>query len=415
MNGIPVFPSTLSLAVRREKLYDSTMEQLTTKKRGPAAIFRLAPGRHVLLLVSFAVIALHLATRANRALNVWLSEYAVRPLHRLLGRVNGLVPFSVAELLIALAVCGLGVFLIVQLVRLVRREHRAARLYRLALTFVSFGLAVYALFCLLWGVFYYGDDFAARSGLSAEPVSVEQLEAVTRYFAALANTYADRVARDPDGVYTVERQALIDRSPEVFETTAARWSCLAGPSLTVKGIRCSKVMSALNFTGFFFPFTAEANVNMDFPPALLASTIAHELSHQRGVAKEQEANFCAVLACLDYGDADYVYSAALLAYTHLGNALYAADYAAWEPIYLSLSDGVRRDFVANRAYWQRYETPVQTVSNTVYEGFLYSYDQNLGLKSYGACVDLLVNYYYDAACNMLMDTEKRVILFSNEK
>ena len=40
---------------------------------------------------------------------------------------------------------------------------------------------------------------------------------------------------------------------------------------------------------------------------------------------------------------------------------------------------------------------MQTVSNTVYEGFLYSYDQTLGLKSYGACVDLLVNYYYEDA------------------
>jgi len=40
---------------------------------------------------------------------------------------------------------------------------------------------------------------------------------------------------------------------------------------------------------------------------------------------------------------------------------------------------------------------VQSVSNTVYEGFLQSYDQKLGMKSYGACVDLLVNYYYETA------------------
>ena len=39
---------------------------------------------------------------------------------------------------------------------------------------------------------------------------------------------------------------------------------------------------------------------------------------------------------------------------------------------------------------------MQEASNTVYEGFLHSYDQELGLKSYGACVDLLVNYYYEA-------------------
>ena len=32
-------------------------------------------------------------------------------------------------------------------------------------------------------------------------------------------------------------------------------------------------------------------------------------------------------------------------------------------------------------------------SDAVYEGFLYSYGQTLGLKSYGACVDMLVAYY----------------------
>ena len=51
----------------------------------------------------------------------------------------------------------------------------------------------------------------------------------------------------------------------------------------------------------------------------------------------------------------------------------------------------------NNAYWRQFETPVQTVSNTVHEGLLQSYDQELGLKSYGACVDLLVCHYLNEA------------------
>ena len=138
-------------------------------------------------------------------------------------------------------------------------------------------------------------------------------------------------------------------------------------------------------------------MNTDFPAGLFASTVAHELSHQRGVAREQEANFVAVLASLEYGDTDYCYSACMLAYTHLSNALLSADPGAWAEVYRGLSGGVLADLDANREYWKQFETPVQSVSNTVYEGFLQSYDQTLGLKSYGACVDLLVNYYYDAA------------------
>ncbi len=373
------------------------MDTSVKKKRGPAAIWRLCPRRHALLLLSSVLIALHLATRRNHALMVFLSEKAVRPLHRALGRLNAHLPFSAAEALIALAVCALLGYLAFQLAALLRKGERGSRLYRTLVTLVSAPLTVYALFCMMWGVYYYADDFSTKSGFESGEVSVEQLESVTRYFAALADEYAPQVERDGEGCCCADRAEILRRSPEVFAKTEEEWPCLAGPPLAAKGIRCSRVMSYLDFSGFFFPFTAEANVNMDCPVSDLPATVAHELSHQRGVAKEQEANFTAVLACLDYGDPNYVYSAALLAYTHLGNALARADREAWQSIYESLDETVKRDLAERTAYWRQFRTPVQKASNAVYEGFLHSYDQTLGLKSYGACVDLLVHYYYEAS------------------
>lgn len=362
-------------------------------KNGLKAWYMLCPFRHFLILVSAVLILLHLLTRPFRALNVWLSAHLVRPAHLWLSVQTGQVPFSVAELLITLLVILLVYYLLSQLIRLFTRPQFFLRLYRTIATLLALGLTVYAGFCLLWGVYYYGDDFIAQSGLKSEPISVEQLERVTAYFADLSCEYSGRVARDENGLYAGDRGAILDRSPALYRAVEADFPCLEGPALRAKGVMCSRVMSYLDFTGFFFPFTAEANVNLDFPPALFASTVAHELAHQRGVAKEQEANFVAVLACLENGDPDYVYSAALLAYTHLGNALHKADPEAWERVYGRLNEAVLADFAAGRAYWKQFETPVQSVSNTVYESFLHSYSQELGLKSYGACVDLLVNYY----------------------
>ena len=358
---------------------------------------RLAPGRHILLLVSAAIVAAHLLTRRQHALNALLSERFVRPLHRRLSLLTSRVPFSVAEVLLGLAAAALLAYLVFALVRLLRRGKRLRQLYLLVLTLASFGLAVYAGFCLLWGVFDYGDDFAARSGLETREISAQELETVTAWFAALANDYAAQVPRDENGCCASDRAAVLAKSPEVYAAAERRYVALEGPAVRAKGVFFSRVMSYTDFSGFFFPFTAEANVNTDFPPGLFAATVAHELAHQRGVAKEQEANFCAVMASLLYGDPDYCYSACLLAYTHLGNALYGADHAAWERVYATLSEPVLRDFEAGRVYWRQFETPVQTVSNTVYESFLYSYDQTLGLRSYGACVDLLVSCYYEQA------------------
>lgn len=375
------------------------METVKNKKRGIAALYRLCPKRHVLLLVSAALILLHLLTRGNKKWMAWLSLHAVQPVHHALGQICSYVNFSVAELLIGMAAGVLIVYIIYQLVCLIVRRNRLQRVYITIITLLSAGLTVYALFCMLWGVYYYGDDFMARSGLEQREISVEELERVTVYFAKLANEYAEKVEREENGLYAADREAILARSDEVFSAIEEEFPCLCGPALRAKGVHFSRIMSYTDFTGFFFPFTAEANVNTDFPPALFASTVAHELSHQRGVAKEQEANFTAVLASLAYGDADYVYSACLLAYTHLGNALYSADYEAWKSVFYSLSDNVQKDFEQNSLYWEQFETPVQTVSNTVYEGFLKSYDQSLGLRSYGACVDLLVNYYLPEAQN----------------
>ena len=247
---------------------------------------------------------------------------------------------------------------------------------------------------MLWGVYYYADDFVEKSGFENGAISTEQLESVTRYFAHLANEYASEVPRDENGLCCSDRSEILRRSPGIFAETEKRYPCLEGPLIAAKGILCSRAMSFLDFSGFFFPFTAEANVNLDMPVCDLAATVAHELSHQRGVAKEQEANFTAVLACMDCGDPEYAYSACLLAYTHLGNALYKADREAWKAVFSSLSEEVVKDLLSRESYWEQFDTPVQKASNTVYEGFLQSYDQTLGLKSYGACVDLLVNYYY---------------------
>ena len=374
------------------------MNKTAEKKRPPlSALYRLSPAGHIIAAVSAALILLHLLTRDNHALMAWASERLVRPVHRALAVLNDHLPFSVAELLIGLAVIAVLVYIIYTIIKLIRCGGRLKRLYAAVINLLAAGIAVYAGFCMLWGVYYYGDDFMTRSGLKNDNISVEQLETVTEYFAALVNEYSSQVPRDADGNYVADRDAILRRSNEVYANVEETLPCLSGPAVRAKGVYFSRVMSYTDFTGFFFPFTAEANVNTDFPPALFASTVAHELAHQRGVAKEQEANFAAVLASLEYGDAEYCYSACMLAYTHLGNALYSADYDAWKSIYLTLNEDVRRDFAANREYWAQFETPVQKVSNTVYEGFLYSYDQSMGLKSYGACVDLLVNYYYEQA------------------
>ena len=372
-------------------------EQKQNQKLSFRRWFRLCPVRHVLSLLGLAVIGAYFLLRRNAALMQSLSDGLVRPYHRAMSRLCSHLPFSAAECLIALSVIATLVYIIFFVVQLIRKPERAVRVYRFLLTCLTAFALIYGGFCLLWGVYYYSADFEDQSGIRGRPASVEQLTAVTRYFTDLVNEYDGYVSRDADGAFTEDLSAVFARSTQLYDAVENEVPCLRGDDLAAKPVFFSRIMSYLDFTGFFFPFTGEANINVDSPACLVPATIAHEIAHQRGVAEEDEANFVAVLASLENGDPVSCYSSALLAYIHLGNALYAADYDAWQENYQRLAPGPRRDLDDNNRYWAAFETPVTTVSNQVYTGFLQSYGQTLGLKTYGKCVDLLIAYYYDLA------------------
>ena len=139
-------------------------------------------------------------------------------------------------------------------------------------------------------------------------------------------------------------------------------------------------------------------MNVDSPACLLPSTAAHELAHQRGVASEQECNFLAILAATTCGEEGYAYSGWLLGYIYLGNALARADRDAWARVWAELPEGVKADLRNNNAYWKQFQdSTVQKASNTVYDNFLKSYGEELGLQTYGTVTDLLVVWYAETA------------------
>ncbi len=61
----------------------------------------------------------------------------------------------------------------------------------------------------------------------------------------------------------------------------------------------------LGFTGYYNPFTGEAQVNTTVPLFVQPFTTCHEIGHQLGYAKENEANFAGYLAAKSSPDAGF--------------------------------------------------------------------------------------------------------------
>lgn len=370
------------------------MEKTAHKKN----LRRLAPVRLGITLLCLLAVALICALRVDEGAMLWVYEHVTHPYHLFMSKLCSHFAFSAAELVYAAAILGLAAYLLWCVYRLIRFPEKLWQLYRLVLTLAMAGAVFWAGLSVMWTPCYYAPGFAEQSGVDDGPLELEELETVTRWFAALASEYADEVPRDENGACTTDRDSVLDRAAGVFEGAAELYPFLDGEALRPKPIHFSRIMSYLDFTGFFFPMTGEANLNMDSPVFLLPSTSQHEIAHQRGVAMEQECNFVAVLSCLESEYADFRYAGAALAYIYLGNALAGADYEAYTEIYYSLSDTVRADFKAQSAYWDEFrDSAAQKASNTVYDSFLKSNGQELGMQSYGACVNLLVHYYIDEA------------------
>lgn len=315
------------------------------------------------------------------------------PLEQFLGQGWAHFPFSAAEIITALFLIG-NVAGVLWGGALAIRQKSLRPFCRRIFILMVLWLWLWAGLCWLWNAAYYVPSFAEREGVDTSPYSVEELAAVTEYFARQAAALAPQMSRDEDGHFREDLAGCFERGPQVYQAVAAQFPSLDIKSTRAKPLLCSKLQSILGFTGIYFPFTGEANVNVDAPACLVPATIAHEMSHQRMVSSELEANFVGIAACTSCDDIVFQYSGYLMGLIQLCNALYSVSPGDWYEIAgRTFSPELLVDWKDNHDYWAALESPVEDAAEKIYDSFLKSNDQELGIRSYGACVDLLVHYF----------------------
>ena len=326
----------------------------------------------------------------------WVEDF-LAPFIQTVGRFWSIFPFSVAEVMAACFIAGTVIWLVRAVVLLVKQKQGRAFLRRLA-AYVCLLCWLWCAFCWMWNCTYRAPGFAEKYNLSKAPYSPEQLLNVTVMFTIQAAELSDDVPRNEDLSFALSPAEAFDRAEGIYDNISEFFPSLELSHRRAKPIVCSRLQSMLGYTGVYFPFTGEANVNIDQVPCLVPATIAHEMAHQRMVAAEEECNFVGVMACISSEDVVFQYSGWMMGLVYLINALYdLSPELAQEVMRQGFTDELRKDWNDNYEYWQALESPTQEKANEVmdevYDGYLKSQGQALGLMSYDACVDLLVNYF----------------------
>lgn len=343
--------------------------------------------------IPLALVILFSLLKDNQSLMTGWVFGIMAPLEQLLGHIWSVFPFSVAEALTVLFLTGCVIWVIRAIV-LVFWQRAIVPFLRRLIALAAVWLWLWAGLCWMWNAAYYIPTFAQRAGLNTEPYSVEELAAVTEYFACQAAALAAQVPRDEEGHFAEEVPNCFHTGVDIYQNIALEFPTLNIKSVRAKPLLFSRFQSILGFTGIYFPFTGEANVNVDAPTCLLPSTIAHEMAHQRMVSSELEANFVGIAASTACDNVVFQYSGYLMGLINLCNALYSVSPETWYDISKrTFTPELAIDWQDNNAYWEALESPVENVAGDMYDSFLKGNNQELGIRSYGACVDLLVNYY----------------------
>ena len=308
-----------------------------------------------------------------------------------LSYITYLIPFSFFELLIILV----PLILIIAIVVFIKSgKSRGGRIRCIT--------SLLALISLLLSSYVFTLGVGYKTTALSKKIDVEDRRDFTAYelydttltVIGEINALADTLdSNNGETVMQYSINDLSDRLVDAFDAMNGRYSLLTNYTSRVKPVYYSTVMSDLGISGIYSFFTGEANVNVEYPDYCIPFTAAHEMAHQRGIARENEANFVAFLVCISSED-DYIrYSGYLNLYEYLASALYRTDEELYRNARASLSDVAKSDMRASSAVYNLHKDSVLGKINERLNDAYLKANGTEGVVSYGYVVRLAVGYY----------------------
>jgi len=300
----------------------------------------------------------------------------------------GFIPFSLGDFLYA----ALVILLILWIIRRLRQKFKNPKIWIPdALASLS---VLYFCFHLFWGFNYYRLPLHESLEIENE-YTTENLVKLTETLIEKSNQLHSELAKNDSTkvVYTYSKNELFEITLDGYDHIEKQFPELTYNGAALKRSLYSLPLTYMGFNGYLNPLTNEAQVNTLIVPYKIPTTASHEIGHQLGFAKENEANFIACLVTMNHPNKKFRYSGYTFALSYCLSELYRRDQVKAEELIATMNEGILENYREVDAFWQQHTNPLEPVFKATYNRYLIANNQADGMKSYSYVVALLVNYF----------------------
>nr|WP_255702548.1 DUF3810 domain-containing protein [Salinimicrobium sediminilitoris] len=318
----------------------------------------------------------------------WYSNWVYPITSALLRRALGFLPFSLGDFLYTLLV----IMLIRWIVLRIRQRFKEPK--RWILNSLAMLSLIYFCFNLFWGFNYYRLPLHTALEIDND-YNTEELVELTRDLIATSNELHFSITGNDSVKVDIpySKGEILKLSVEGYSNIEDDFPELDYNIPSLKRSLYSIPLTYMGFNGYLNPLTNEGQVNTRIVPYKIPTTASHEIGHQLGFAKENEANFLACLTTMNHPDKYFNYSGYTFALSYCLSELYRRDPELAEQLAQTLNFGIKENYREVQEFWERHKNPFEPIFMFTYNSFLVANNQPEGMRSYSYVVALLVNYH----------------------
>lgn len=347
---------------------------------------------HLFTLV-LAVIAaiIHVYSNDSTLVDNQYSTVIYPAIGRVLRFLFGWLPFSIGDVVYGAIILWLIWKLFKGLKAIVKKQVNFKNFTSGTVKALQILFTVYILFNTLWGINYNRVGIANQMGLKVDKYNMEDLKLIN---ALLVNkTNASKQTLLNSDIKNPTKGELFTKVKGAYSEAGLVYPFLKYQQVSIKPSIWSWVGNYMGFTGYYNPFTGEAQVNTLVPKFLQPFTTCHEVAHQLGYAKEMEANFVGYLAATTSKDTLLHYSVYLDLFMYSNRNLFAGDSVAAKEYRKQLIPAVQSDLKEWAAFNRKHRNPVEPVFRWVYGIYLERNQQPQGVLSYDEVTGFIIAWY----------------------